>query len=62
MDNTSRYCLYYGGVVCHVLCLWHDIPVWQHIGKSTIATSRHRRDMTSDAKATLNPNDKQSLG
>ena len=33
---------------CHVLCLRHGISVWQHIGQSTIATSRHRRDMTSD--------------
>ena len=29
---------------CRVLCLWHVIPVWQHIGQSTTATSRHRRD------------------
>ena len=26
---------------CHVLCLRHDIPVWQHIGQSTTATNRH---------------------
>ena len=42
---VSVYC---EGVGCHVLCLQHDIPVWQHIGQSTTATSRHRRDMTSD--------------
>ena len=44
-DPVSVYC---GGVGCHVLCLQHDIPVWQPIGQSTIATSRHRHDMTSD--------------
>ena len=36
------------GVGCRVLCLRHGIPVWQHIGQSTTATSRHRRYMTSD--------------
>ena len=41
----SVYC---DGVGCHVLCLRHGIPVWQHIGQSTTVTSRHRRDMTSD--------------
>ena len=40
---------------CHVLCLRHDIPVWQHICPCTIDTSRHRRDMTSDVKAILKP-------
>ena len=43
---VSVYC---DGVGCHVLCLRHGISVlWQHIGQSTTATSRHRRDMTSD--------------
>ena len=44
---VSVYC---DGVGCHVLCLQHDIPIWQHIGQSTIATRRPRqcRDMTSD--------------
>ena len=42
---VSVYC---DGVGSHVLCLRHGIPVWQHIGQSTTATSRHRRDMTSD--------------
>ena len=42
---VSVYCDVVG---CHVLCLRHDIPVWQHIGQSTTATSRHRRDITSD--------------
>ena len=42
---VSVYC---DGVGCHVLCLRHDIPVWQHISQSTTATSRDRRDMTSD--------------
>ena len=36
---VSVYC---DGVGCHVLCLRHGIPMWQHIGQSTIATSRHR--------------------
>ena len=35
-------------VGCHVLSLPHGISVWQHIGQDTTATSRHRRDMTSD--------------
>ena len=42
---VSVYC---DGVGCHVLCLRHGIPVWQHIGQSITATSRHRRDMTLD--------------
>ena len=40
--------VYSDGVRCHVLCLRHGISVWQHIGQSTTATSRHRRDMTSN--------------
>ena len=36
------------GVGCHVPCLRHGISVWQHIGQSMTATSRHPRDMTSD--------------
>ena len=45
---VSVYC---DGVVCHVLCLRHGIPVWQHIGQSTTATSRHLRNMfQSDVK------------
>ena len=50
---VSVYC---DGLGCHVLCLWHGIPMWQHIGQSTTVTSRHRRDMTSDVKAKLNHN------
>ena len=42
---VSVYC---DGVGCRVMCLRHGISVWQHIGQSTTATSRHRRDMTSD--------------
>ena len=42
---VSVYC---DGVGCHILSLWHGIPVWQHIGQSTTATSRHCCDMTSD--------------
>ena len=40
--------VYFDGVGCHVLRLRPGIPVWQHIGHSITATSRHRRDMTSD--------------
>ena len=39
---VSVYC---DGVGCRVLCLRHGIPVWQHIGQSTTAISRHRDDM-----------------
>ena len=46
-SDRSALC-YCEGVGCHVLCLWRGIPVWQHIGQSTTATSRHRQDMTSD--------------
>ena len=42
---VSVYC---NGMGCLVLCLQHGIPVWPVIGQSTTATSRHRRDMTSD--------------
>ena len=42
---VSVYC---DGVGCRVLCLRHGISVWQHIGQSITATSRHLRDMTSD--------------
>ena len=45
VDPVSVYCDW---VECHVLCLRRGIPVWQHIGQSSTATSRHRRDMTSD--------------
>ena len=45
VSPASVYC---DDVKCHVMFLWHDIPVWQHIGQSTTATSRHCRDMTSD--------------
>ena len=50
---VSAYC---DRVEYHVLCLRQDIPVLQNIGQSTTATSKHRRDMTSDALMTLNPN------
>ena len=50
---VSAHC---DGVGCHVLCLWHGISVWQHIGQSTTATSGYCRDMTLDVKVTLNPN------
>ena len=48
---VSVYC---DGVGCRVLCLRHGISVWQHIGQSTTATSRHRRDMTSDKQTNKN--------
>ena len=43
VDPVSVYCHWVG---CHVLCLQHGIPMWQHIGQSITATSRHRSDMT----------------
>ena len=46
--------VYYDGMGYHILCLWHGIPVWQHISQSTTAARRHRRDMT------LNSNNKQT--
>ena len=55
-------CLYtMAHVGCHVLCLQHGTPVWQHIGQSITATSRYCRDMTTNVKATLNPNKKSKL-
>ena len=42
---VSVYC---EGMECHVLRLRHGIQVWQDIGQSTTATSRLRRDMTSN--------------
>ena len=54
---VSVYC---DGVECRVLCLRHGISVWQHIGQSITATSRHRRDMTSDvSKRRLTQTNKQ---
>ena len=43
---VSVYC---DGMGCHVLCLWHDIAVLQHIDQSTTATNRHLR-CSSDVK------------
>ena len=54
---VSVYC---DGVGCRVLCLRHGISVWQHIGQSTTATSRHRRDLRC-FKATLNPNKQNKI-
>ena len=47
-NDWSALCLY-TVTGCHV-CLWHGIPVWQHIGQSTPASSRHLHNinMTSD--------------
>ena len=42
---VSVYCDWEG---YHALSLPHDISVWQHIGQDTTATSRHRRDLTSN--------------
>ena len=47
---VSVYC---DRVGCRVLCLRHDIPVWQHTSQSTTATNRQRDGLTSDVKATL---------
>ena len=59
-QQVGPVCVYCDGVGCHVLCLRHGIPVWQHIGQSTTATNRHCRDMTSDVKVTFNPNKQKS--
>ena len=50
---VSVYCDWVG---CRVLCLRHGIPVWQHIGQSTTATSRESRYDLRCLKATLNSN------
>ena len=50
---VSVYC---EGIGCHVLCLRHGIPVWQHIGQSTTAATRHRRNMTQMFEKTVNSN------
>ena len=68
MDNieTGAPCvciLWRGGG--HVLCMQHGIPAWQHIGQSTTATSRHRRDYDlrcySDVKRKQTVQTKQKL-
>ena len=46
--QVSPVSVYCDRVGSHVLCLQHGIPVWQHIGQSTIAANRHRCNMTSD--------------
>ena len=48
------------GVGFHVLCLCHAIPVGQQNGQNSTATSRDCHNMTSDVKATLNPNKQQN--
>ena len=45
-QQVSTVSVYCDRVGCHVLCLQHVIQVWQYIGISITATSRHRRDMT----------------
>ena len=49
--------IYCGRLECHVQCLRHGIPVWQHIGQKyhcyKQAPSRYYRTCL---KATLNPN------
>ena len=52
-QQVGSVCIYCDGVGCHVLCLQHGIPVWQHISQSTSARSRHSRDMTSDLKSNI---------
>ena len=55
-DRFSPVSAYCDGVGCHVMCLQHGIPVWQHIGQSSTATNRHHCDKTSECfKVTLNP-------
>ena len=41
LRQVSPVSVYCNGVGCRVLCLRHGIPVRQHIGQSTTATSRH---------------------
>ena len=48
-NNRSAFCLY-------TVTGWHGIPMWLHIGQSTIAIIRHVLNITSDVKAMLNPN------
>ena len=45
VNPVSVHC---DGVGCHVLCLRHGIPVWQHIGQITTATSIHPGNTTPD--------------
>ena len=53
-----EYCDWMG---CHVLCLWHDIPVWQHLGQSTTATSDIKPQTNKQTNQILNLNDCSSL-
>ena len=55
--QVSPVSVYCDGVGCHVLCLRHGIPVWQHIVQSTTATSRYRirSDITSDVLSNIIP-------
>ena len=46
--QVSPVPVYCNSVWCHALYLRHGIPVWQYFGQSTTASSRYRRDMTSD--------------
>ena len=47
-----------------LLCIRHHIPVRQHIGQGITATSRHRRDMTSDVykRRLINTNSQTNIG
>ena len=47
--------VYCDGVGCHVLCLQHGIPVWQHIGQSTTAVAI----LPQMFKSAVNPKTKQ---
>ena len=54
--------LYYNGVWCHVLCLRHGIPLWQHIGQSTTTTSisKHCR-VTHVFKSDIKPQQQRAI-
>ena len=55
---VSVHCDVSCGVGRRVMCMRHGIPVRQHIGQSSTATCRHRRDMT--LKGTSSPNLKKT--
>ena len=40
----------------HIMCLQHDIPVWQRYKRSS-TISRYSRDMVLDVESGIKPND-----
>ena len=57
--QVSPVSVYCDGVWCHVLCLRHGFPVWQHIGQRTTATRRYRRDLR--CQSDVKPQKKQKV-